>query len=141
MLIPSTRYGLPDLPDVAATRRERGPHDGWHHVGAAGEPAFAGTWMAARDQVSFAMFHHGFVGLRGELKTTGAAGSDTMFTLPAGFRPFRQHRWVVDLSSNDALNREYVFAYVDTTGAVRVPNVSGWTVYWLSIDTALFSVR
>lgn len=135
---PSLTDFPPALPDVAITRRERGPHEGWTNVGDPGAPGFLGSWRAARDRASFTKFHHGFVSLRGELATSGAAGSDVFFYLPVGYRPPREHRFLAWLARPA---EDQFKGYVAGDGAVYIPNVSGLTVSWLSVDNCIFAVR
>src|SRR5437763_543025 len=65
--------------------------EGWHEVGAAGEPAFQNSWMntccaGANDvveKVGFYKDREGVVHLKGEAK----GGTSTIFQLPVGYRP------------------------------------------------------
>jgi hypothetical protein len=67
-----------------------GQPDRWHTIGAGGEPAFAGTWavVGANRKAGFRRTDDGGVELAGWLLTTTAtAAPNTIFTLPAGWRP------------------------------------------------------
>lgn len=129
---------LPAMPDVSVTRRERGPHQGWNDVGGAGQPGLQGNWQLAR-KVSFAKWHHGFVSLRGELRTVAAATSDTFFTLPAGYRPPREHRALAYVITTN--EQRPLIVRVSTDGRVYMPNLVGVTVTALALDSCIFAVR
>jgi hypothetical protein len=64
------------------------PSEGWHVVGAPGEPSFDNGWndssIPTQDSVAFYKDREGIVHLRGFAKG-GNAG--TLFQLPTGFRP------------------------------------------------------
>lgn len=64
------------------------PMEGWHNIGAAGEPAFQNGWVnygGVYAAVGFRKDPLGKVQLRGLVKT-GASGT-VAFTLPVGYRP------------------------------------------------------
>lgn len=82
-------------------------------VGAAGEPAFAGTWAnygGAGEPTAAFYKDRNRVYLRG-LVTGGAAGS-TIFTLPAGYRPIGNARFPCEAGG------AYAMVYVTAAGAV-----------------------
>lgn len=61
----------------------------WQIIGAAGQPAFTGTWVnfgAPYQSAGFYKDELGLVHIRGVVKT-GAAPPSAVFTLPAGYRP------------------------------------------------------
>jgi len=78
------------------------PVDTWHNVGAAGEPAFANSWVNVDGGVwtlaSFTKDNFGYVHIRGLIKS-GTSIATTMFTLPAGYRP-EKHITFVSKSNN-----------------------------------------
>jgi len=135
---PSIVNLLPPTPDVSVTRRERGPHQGWNAVGSVGQPGLQGNWQVART-VSFARWHHGFVSLRGELRSVGAASSDAFFTLPAGYRPPREHRALAFVTTTN--EERPLIVRVGTDGRVHMPNITGVTVTALPLDSCIFAVR
>lgn len=59
--------------------------EGWHNVGAGGEPAFQNSWVAGSPTARFYK-HLGRVYLQG-VASHGGAASSVIFTLPAGYRP------------------------------------------------------
>lgn len=61
--------------------------EAWHLIGGGGEPAFQNSWVNYGGSESVAAFMKdpaGFVHLRGHIKS---GTSNTIFTLPAGYRP------------------------------------------------------
>ncbi|MGZ3318688.1 MAG: hypothetical protein ACXU95_15495 [Isosphaeraceae bacterium] len=65
------------------------PAEGWHVVGAPGEPGFIGAWKAESssptlESVAFYKDHEGIVHLRGV--ATGGMASGAVFQLPPSFR-------------------------------------------------------
>lgn len=129
-----TERRLRRLEEALANLRSAGrplmtPED-WHSVGAAGEPAFQNSW-ANYDTANFNAAGYykdplGRVWLRGLVKDgTGPV----IFTLPAGYRPYRTEIHVC--SSNSAY------------GEARV-NVAGEVVFqvgsntWISLDGITF---
>ena len=60
----------------------------WHAVGAAGEPAFQNGWVnegpTSDETAGFAEDRSGLVRLKGVIQS---GTNDTVFTLPAGYRP------------------------------------------------------
>jgi hypothetical protein len=65
------------------------PAEGWHVVGAPGEPGFEPGWesrpIPVDPSVAFYKDHEGIVHLRGV--AMGGTGSGAVFRLPPGFRP------------------------------------------------------
>jgi hypothetical protein len=63
--------------------------EGFHEVGAAGEPGFQNSWgnngVAGNETVGFYKDREGLVHLKGV--ASGGAGSSVVFDLPAGYRP------------------------------------------------------
>lgn len=89
--------------------------EGWHSVGAAGEPAFgAGCAQAASEQaVGYRKDPFGRVLLRGVV-TCPATANTTLFTLPPGYRPpSAYNRFAI---TDNAGNISY--GYVSSAGAV-----------------------
>jgi hypothetical protein len=63
-------------------------YEPWHEVGAAGQPAFQGTWVnygGAAETAAFYKDASGIVRLKGTIKS--GALTTPAFTLPAGYRP------------------------------------------------------
>jgi hypothetical protein len=62
--------------------------EAWHEIGAAGEPAFACSWtnngVLGTATAGFYKDPYGVVHLKGEV---AAGGCNTIFTMPAGYRP------------------------------------------------------
>lgn len=104
--------------------------DAWHEVGAAGEPAFAGTWVnfgTGNSTAAFKLIADGLVQLKGTIKTGTIATA--AFTLPAGYRPPASSRFAVP--SNNA------YGQVDITSAgVVTPQVGNNT--FVSLDGISF---
>jgi len=78
--------------------RRRGPQEGWHQIGAPGEPQFGTYWHnAARDPLTgydlgqapagFFKDNDSLVWFRGVILGTGPAWEYPIFTLPVGYRP------------------------------------------------------
>jgi len=65
--------------------------EGWRYVGAAGQPAFNTNWQnngGVYADLSFYKDPTGRVHIRGEVENTAGTGvGETVFTLPAGYRP------------------------------------------------------
>jgi hypothetical protein len=63
--------------------------EGWHQIGAPGEPGFTSSWSnagsTAYPPAAFYKDHEGIVHLRGVVKNTGTGS--VPFVLPAGYRP------------------------------------------------------
>lgn len=109
--------------------------DIWHEVGAAGEPAFANSWVNYGEPFNTAAYMKdamGFVHIKGLIKN-GTIGASA-FTLPAGYRP----------------SKAYMFASVandlDRPGRVQVDNAGGVTIVWgnngfVSLDNLIFKAE
>jgi hypothetical protein len=61
------------------------PPEGWHEVGAPGEPGFQHSWTNSTPTVAFYKDREGVVHLRGEAEM--GDHNATIFQLPAGYRP------------------------------------------------------
>ena len=96
--------------------------DGWHVVGAAGEPAWASGWSTA-ETVAFRKDAAGHVIMRGGANAPAviANGNSIAFTLPVGFRPSVMERFVVLHGYGPVLIR------VEPDGTVRMFNTNGLT--------------
>lgn len=97
------------------------PMEGWHIVGAAGEPVFTGGFVAldAPRAPRFRKYPDGTVRLAGSAKT-GASGSG-IFTLPVGFRPPGGDQYFIVLASGGT---GYI-QVVASTGNVIAFNLTG----------------
>lgn len=96
-----------------------GAIEGWHTVGAAGEPAFVGTWVNFSGTEQAARFRRdplGHVLLSGVVKL--GTMNTTIFTLPVGYRPPLTVRFAVPTNG--------VFGYIEilATGEVQVKSGS-----------------
>lgn len=96
-----------------------GAIEGWHTVGAAGEPAFVGTWVNFSGTEQAARFRRdplGHVLLSGVVKL--GTMNTTVFTLPVGYRPPLTVRFAVPTNG--------VFGYIEilATGEVQVKSGS-----------------
>ena len=93
-----------------------------HLVGAAGEPAFAGSWTAPLGiGVRFWKDENGIVHLSGAARHSASPTDDSaIFTLPAGYRPLNvgAHLFPVYVVDNGV--RKIALAVVDTTGVVSL---------------------
>jgi hypothetical protein len=68
--------------------------EGWHEVGAAGEPPFLNGWAnfgSSYDTLAFRMPRPDVVAFKGSAKG-GAPTGPPMFTLPVGYRPLKDRR-------------------------------------------------
>ncbi|MCI5057630.1 MAG: hypothetical protein MRY83_16065, partial [Flavobacteriales bacterium] len=64
--------------------------DTWHSVGSAGEPAFQNSWVNTFANIDYDLMFKkvgSVVWIRGAVQKSGASGTTTLFTLPAGYRP------------------------------------------------------
>jgi len=62
----------------------------WHEVGATGEPAFAANWSnsSGQETAAFRKDSQNVLRIKGRIsKSTNGISSDTVFTLPEGYRP------------------------------------------------------
>lgn len=104
----------------------------WREVGAAGEPAFANSWVnydGSRESAAFYKLGDR-VYLKGVIKN-GSAVNTTAFTLPVGYRPAKELWFAV--MSNGAIGRLEVGA----DGAVRP--ATGSTAHY-TLDGVSFRV-
>jgi hypothetical protein len=119
--------GWEDLSRVSASSV---PIEPWHEVGAAGEPAFGGTWRSYNagvgvfGKVGFRKTPDGKVQMRGLAESVTASGVGTIFTLPVGYRPTQQHVFLAVTSAGSGVFR----IDVSTTGEVAgaVPAAGQW---------------
>lgn len=106
--------------------------EGWHTVGAAGEPAFQNGW-GHHDinayAVKFRKRPDGVVQIRGMAR--GGASATTIFTLPVGYRP-DEELIVPTLVDWNAATVPY-FVSVKPTGVVTVTFGAGSTNVWVSM--------
>jgi hypothetical protein len=101
--------GSANTANTASTANELAPSEGWHEVGAPGEPPFengcshATTGSADREYERVAFFKDklGIVHLKGVFQ---CPGSDIVaFRLPPGYRP-ADHRFIVESAWNPTAN-------------------------------------
>jgi hypothetical protein len=115
--------------------------EGWHEVGALGEPPFLGatvpipgTWMwtnydTGHNSAAFYRDPYGRVHLKGLVRVGGLDGNaemlDDIFQLPAGYRPAKEIEF--------ATSSEGAFARVDVTpaGAVSADPPYNWGSLYL----------
>lgn len=71
-----------------------GRGEGWHYVGASGEPAFTNSWanVSGEPAVAFRIREAGIVDIHGVVDS--GSDSSSIFTLPVGYRP-SANTWVV----------------------------------------------
>jgi hypothetical protein len=82
---------------TAQTANALAPSEGWHEVGAPGEPGFLNSWHnlpAPFESAAFFKDHEGVVHLRGAM--TGGTGNPA-FLLPPGYRPPAGHGLLVPM--------------------------------------------
>ena len=102
-------------------------HEDWHEVGAAGEPAFKGSWIDAGANPAFYLDSFGRVHLKGDL-STGTSGT-IAFTLPSGYTP-SEVLWFVILQTGGAAGASLSIAtngdvtIIRTASTVYINNVS-----------------
>jgi hypothetical protein len=104
--------------------------EGWHEIGATGEPAFSNSWVnygAGYNTAAFFKDPNGVVHLKGLIKS--GTVTNAAFTLPSGYRPAATE--VQPIVSNGAAG------YIDvlTNGMVRV---MGGSSTWASLDGITF---
>jgi hypothetical protein len=92
--------------------------DGWHTVGAAGEPGFLNSWLAyggpGYTTPGFRKFPDGRVRLKGGLRSGVLA--QPAFVLPVGYRPAQPHRIIVYGQTTGPTVP--CLLYIDTSGNV-----------------------
>lgn len=104
--------------------------EGWREIGAAGNPAFQGTWVNFGSGYATAAFRkeeNDVVRLRGMVKS-GVVGT-SIFLLPAGYRP--AERLLFDTQSNSAVGR------IDVIEDGRVDVLTGNNA-WISLSGITF---
>ncbi|MDQ3028439.1 MAG: hypothetical protein M3R09_00055 [Actinomycetota bacterium] len=80
------------------TIRRNGPHEGWHQIGASGEPQFGPLWRNAtvdpltgydlrQAPAGFYKDNDSLIWFRGVIEGRGAAWEDPILELPPGYRP------------------------------------------------------
>jgi hypothetical protein len=73
----------------------------WHVVGASGEPSFGGGISSPSNPLKFRKDSLGRVHIRGEARKGSAPdNTQTLFVLPAGYRPSSQLQWPIATWSN-----------------------------------------
>ena len=111
--------------------------DIWHKIGSAGEPAFQNSWVnyeTVETNWSHAYFMKdamGFVHIKGMVKS-GSPVTSVIFTLPAGYRPLKYHRWAT--ISYDAL------ANMEIRGNGEIVVVAG-NAGWLNLGLVTFKAE
>jgi hypothetical protein len=94
--------------------------EAWHEIGAAGQPGFVGAWKNSDPTNGVTGGFHkdpfGVVHLKGLIN---GGGQDTIFTLPAGYRPSK----ILDERVFSSASGAYLIIY--STGRVAVENWSG----------------
>lgn len=125
-----TRIGAGPTGPVAAV-----PQEGWHVVGAVGEPAFANGWGAGVPAPRFRKDPAGVVYIEGLLDRGSGnqvvPAATPAFTLPPGYAPTQQRRHVIWTWSGAAPNMGIV--RVNTDGTVVVES-TGASVQQASIE-------
>jgi hypothetical protein len=107
--------------------------DTWHNIGGTGEPAFTNSWSnygSGYADGGFRKYPDGRVRLRGLVKT--GTMNQSMFTLPAGYRPTRSLIFVV--TSSDLFGE----VRVNTDGTV-IPYQGSNT--WFALDGIEFDTE
>lgn len=117
------------------------PMDTWHTVGAAGEPAFTGTWVnfdppgATARLARFTKDPLGRVHLTGFLKS-GANGTGA-FTLPVGYRPAR-----LSVIHNPGAVGGSAQIEINSAGVVAITNLgTATTAAFVSLDGVYFDTE
>lgn len=93
------------------------PQEAWHVVGGAGEPAFQNGWVTFGAPFANARFRKdpsGTVFLEGAVKS---GTTDTMFTLPPGYRPATD-QWCTSMAYVGGANLIPAFIRVNANGTV-----------------------
>lgn len=89
--------------------------EGWHTVGAAGEPALAaGTTAVGSETLQFRKYPDGSVRLRGVAANAAATLGTLLFVLPPGYRPARNYSRFIGSDSGSS----WVYVYVQADGSV-----------------------
>lgn len=127
--------GTPKETDYLATPAAL---DGWHVVGAAGEPPFTNGWVnygGGYGSVSFRKFPDGIVRVKGAVKN-GPINSSA-FTLPVGYRPPNARYFPAQSQTGGTPVAGGV--YVDVDGTVS-PYQAGTNAF-LSLDSVSFDTE
>jgi hypothetical protein len=120
-------YPSPEIAGGSVGAPELAASEGWHAVGASGEPGFAHSWVnaglgGAPTDAAFMKDNSGLVHLRGQIKG-GTVTPDPIlgsaFTLPAGYRPASDRYWSV-LTTNGSNVITPGWLNVDSSGRVLV---------------------
>jgi hypothetical protein len=128
-------YPNPTIANGAVTAAKLAAEEGWHDVGAAGEPGFGTGWSNYNDlffdtyeEVSFRKDRDGVVHLRGGASKAADSGTGSaIFTLPAGYRPAKS-----DVFAAASTDGEGVQA--PSGGIVEVSSGGSVSVYALTDD-------
>lgn len=103
----------------------------WHYVGATDEPAFGTSWdnAAANNNLAFRIREAGVVDIQGYVQNTAAPtepASDTLFTLPEGYRPSAEtFQGMATVTTDDGSDGPIISpVVVATSGAVFLPSVN-----------------
>lgn len=105
--------------------------DGWHYVGATGEPAFGTDWANATSDrhLAFRIREAGVVDVQGVIENTNAPGAPstaTVFVLPEGYRPSSDTDQGIALVQTDEITDASVGLPVNVTatGDVDIQGVA-----------------
>lgn len=111
------------------------PMDSWHLVGAAGQPAFQGTWVSygADRAPRFRKYPDGKVKLAGAVKS-GVNGT-VVFTLPVGYRPASVLSYVTYFSGGTGQ------VTILTDGTVTLANLTGTGATQAALDEIEFDTE
>jgi len=117
--------GLPGSPGPAGAPP---PVEGWHEVGAAGEPTFGGNWRnesLKRTTVAFYKDPFGVVHLKGYAANGTVVDTAPIFTLPPGYEPAENTPFGTP-SCGGGLS-VYVNGAVTPSGTISACPLNGWT--------------
>jgi len=115
-----------------------GSSEGWHNVGAAGEPAFESSWVNYDTSAYYAAGFRKVAGNRVELRgliksgTVSAGCTQFIFTIPASYRP-NKHTFAVSTSNGGAL----VTLSARSGGGICATTGSN---VWLALDNISWSL-
>jgi hypothetical protein len=119
------------------------PSEPWHEIGTAGQPTFQSNWANLGGLFSTAAFYRdraGVVHLKGVVDPGTYGGGETMFELPAGYRPAQTGIFAVNTADSGVTG--FVLGRVDVTAhnaifpGLVVPFGGGNT--YLSLDGISF---
>jgi hypothetical protein len=112
------------------------PMDTWHVIGAAGEPAFANSWVNdAGATTKFRKYPDGKVRIAGRIRAGTLPG--IAFTLPVGYRPTQLN--IFDALCNNGSTDLQGQLRIDTVGAVTITGGSGTN--WFTLDGIEFDTE